>query len=199
MSKRSYDSFAKVFDYFATGDMRRWNTSQRILFKHLKGRVLCIGIGTGQEIENFPPGLNIITADISMEMLKRSKKRVEYYSGKIHRCQMDAETTAFADNTFDTVLSVCVLCSVKQPVNCLQEIKRVLKPSGELVMFEHMLSKKPVYALLLKMMSVTTEYLQNTHLDRNTLESVEKAGFKIHSHKNVYLDIVKALRAHHSA
>ena len=62
-------------------------------------------------------------------------------------------------------------------------------------MFEHVLSKNPVYALTLKMMSYITEYLQGTYLDRNTIYNVEQAGFKIHSHKNVYLDIVKALVA----
>ena len=128
-------------------------------------------------------------------MLKRSNKRVENYSGKINRCQMDAESTAFADNTFDTIVTVCVLCTVKQPVICLQELKRVLKPDGQLVMFEHVLSKNPVYALTLRMMSYITEYLQGTYLDRNTIDNVEQAGFKIHSHKNVYLDIVKALVA----
>jgi len=58
-----------------------------------------------------------------------------------------------------------------------------------------MLNKNPVYALTLKMMSLITEYLQGTYLDRNTVKNVEQAGFKIHSHKNVYLDIVKALVA----
>ena len=84
-------------------------------------------------------------------------------------------------------------------MSCLQEIKRVLKQDGELLMFEHVLSKNPIYALVLKMMSIITKYLQGTHLDRNTVANIEKAGFKIHSHKNAYLDIVKALRAHYSA
>ena len=195
MSKQSYDGVAKVFDYFRGGDMRRWGPSQRNLFKHLKGRVLYIGIGTGQEIVNFPPGLDITAADLSYEMLKRSHERVENYQGNIHRCQMDAETTAFADNTFDTVVTVCVLCTVKRPIPCLQEIKRVLKPGGELVMFEHVLSKNPIYGIILKTMSHITEYLEGTYLDRTTVDNVERAGFKIHSHKNVYLDIVKALTA----
>jgi ubiquinone/menaquinone biosynthesis C-methylase UbiE len=108
---------------------------------------------------------------------------------------MDATTTAFAENTFNTIVTVCVMCSVKQPVICLQELKRLLKPDGELVMFEHVMSKNPVYALILKMMSLITEYLQGTHLDRNTVANVEQARFKIHSNKNVYLDIVKALVA----
>jgi SAM-dependent methyltransferase len=108
---------------------------------------------------------------------------------------MDAKVTGFADNTFDTIVTVCVLCTVKKPMNCLQELKRVLKPDGQLVMFERVLSKNPVYALTLKMMSLITEYLQGNYLDRNTVKNVEQAGFKIHSHKNVYLDIVKALVA----
>lgn len=195
--KKSYDGVAQVFDLLRGGDMRRWGPSQQTLFKNLKGKILYIGIGTGQEIVNFPAGLDITAVDLSYEMLNRSKARVQNYQGKIHRCQMDAELTAFKDNSFDTVLTVCVLCSVSHPINCLQELKRVLKPDGELVMFEHVLSKNPVYALILKSMSTITEYLEGTYLDRDTVANTEKAGFKIHSHKNVYLDIVKALRASH--
>ena len=193
--KKSYDGVARFFDCFRAGDMRRWGPDQRALFKNLKGRVLYIGIGTGQEIVNFPAGLNITAVDMSYEMLTRARPRVQNYRGNIHLHQMDAQTTAFRDNTFDTILTVCVLCSVKQPVVCLEELKRVLKPDGELVMFEHVLSKNPVYALILKLMSNVTEYLEGTYLDRDTVGNTEKAGFKIHSHKNVYLDIVKALRA----
>jgi ubiquinone/menaquinone biosynthesis C-methylase UbiE len=193
---KSYDGVAKTFDILRGGDMRRWRDDQRSLFKNLKGKILYVGMGTGLEIVNFPANLDITAVDLSYAMLNRSQQRVENYPGKIHRCQMDAELTAFKDNSFDTVLTVCVLCSVKQPVNCLQELKRVLKPDGELVMFEHVLSKNPVYGLILKIMSNITEYLEGTYLDRNTVENAERAGFKIHSHKNVYLDIVKALRAH---
>ncbi len=185
-NNKSYDGVAKFFDFFRAGDMRRWGPDQRALFKNLKGRVLYIGIGTGQEIVNFPPGLDITAVDMSYAMLERSHARVQNYRGKIHRCQMDAQATAFQDNTFDTILTVSI---------CLKELKRVLKPDGELVMFEHVLSKNPVYALILKFMSHVTEYLEGTYLDRDTVGNAERAGFKIHSHKNVYLDIVKALIA----
>ncbi|MCS5620604.1 MAG: class I SAM-dependent methyltransferase [Nitrospinaceae bacterium] len=193
--KKSYDGVARVFDLLRGGDMRRWGPDQRTLFKNLKGRILYVGMGTGLEIVNFPPGLDITAVDMSYEMLNRSRSRVQNYRGRIHRCQMDAQATAFQDNTFDTILTVCVLCSVKQPLICLKELKRVLKPDGELVMFEHVLSKNPVYGLILKSMSFITEYLEGTYLDRDTVANAEMAGFKIHSHKNVYLDIVKALRA----
>ena len=154
-----------------------------------------MGIGTGLETVNFPPYLNITAIDLSFLMLERSKTRVEKYPGKIHRCQLDAETTAFRENSFDTIVTVCVLCTVKHPIACLEELKRVLKPEGKLVMFEHVLSRNPIYALALKTMSNFTERLEGTYLDRPTVNNAKKAGFEILSHKNVYLDIVKALVA----
>ena len=193
--KQSYDRIAKVFDFLRAGDMRRWNTHQKLLFENLSGNVLYVGTGTGLEIVNFPPDLNISAIDLSFQMLGRSENRVKKYSGKIQRYLMNAETTAFRENSFDTAVSVCVLCSVNDPVSCLKEIKRVLKPEGKLVMFEHVLSKNPFYALALKTMSNFTEKLEGTYLDRHTVNNAEKAGFKILSHKNVYLDIVKALVA----
>jgi len=193
--KQSYDRVAKFFDFLRQGDMRRWNTDQKSLFKNLSGEVLYIGIGTGLETLNFPPDLKIMAIDISSAMLQQSKTRTKSYPGEIHLCQMDAKISAFRDHSFDSVVTVCVLCSVKHPVACLKEIKRVLKPDGKLVMFEHVLSKNPIYAIALKTMSNLTEFLEGTYLDRDTVNNAEKAGFKIFSHKNVYLDIVKALIA----
>jgi len=193
--KQSYDRVARIFDFLRKGDMRRWNTDQKSLFENLSGKVLYIGIGTGLETLNFPADLKITAIDISSAMLKQSKTRAKSYPGKMNLCQMDAETSAFRNHSFDAVVTVCVLCSVKHPVTCLEEIRRVLKPEGKLVMFEHVLSKNPFYAIVLKTMSNLTEFLEGTFLDRNTVSNAEKAGFEIFYHKNVYLDIVKALMA----
>ena len=193
--KQSYDRVAKFFNFLRKGDMRRWNTYQKALFKNLSGEVLYIGIGTGLETINFPADLKITAIDISPAMLRQSKKRAESYPGKMKLCQMDAETSAFKNNSFDNVVTVCALCTVKHPVACLKEVKRVLKPNGKLVMFEHVLSKNPIYAIALKTMSNFTEFVEGTYLDRDTVHNAEKAGFEISSHKNVYLDIVKALIA----
>ena len=193
--KQSYDRVAKFFDFLRQGDMRRWNADQKSLFENLSGEVLYIGIGTGLETLNFPPDLKITAIDISSAMLQQSKTRAKSYSGEIHLCQMDAKISAFRDHSFDSVVTVCVLCSVKHPISCLEEIKRVLKPNGKLVMVEHVLSKNPIYAIALKTMSNLTEFLEGTYLDRDTVDNAEKAGFEIVFHKNVYLDIVKGLIA----
>ena len=120
--KQSYDRVAKFFDFLRAGDMRRWKSHQKSLFKNLAGNVLYVGTGTGLEIINFPPSLNISAIDLSFQMLEQSKNRIEKYPGKTQKYQMDAETTAFRESSFDTIVTVCVLCTVKNPISCLNEI-----------------------------------------------------------------------------
>lgn len=191
--QKNYDGVAKVFDFFREGDMRRWGDVQKNLFQNMQGKVLHIGVGTGMEIINFPPGLNITGIDLSPKMLERALWRANQYQGKINFSLMNAESLAFPDNTFDTIVTVCVFCTVPHPVQGLQECHRVLKPNGKILMFEHVMSKNYIYGLSLKFMSLFTERLEGTFLDRNTVENVRKAGFKVQSEKNVYLDIVKTI------
>ena len=193
--KKNYDGVAKVFDFFRQGDMRRWGSSQKSLFQKMQGKVLHIGVGTGMEIINFPPELHITGIDLSPKMLERALWRADQYQGKINFSLMDAESLAFPDNSFDTIVTVCVFCTVPHPVQGLKECLRVLKPGGEILMFEHVMSKNFIFGLNLKFMSLFTEKLEGTFLDRNTVENVKKAGFKVLSEKNVYLDIVKAIEA----
>jgi ubiquinone/menaquinone biosynthesis C-methylase UbiE len=188
-----YDGVAKVFDFFRKGDMRRWGHAQKDHFQHMQGKVLHVGVGTGMEIINLPPGLDITGIDLSPKMLERALWRAKQYNGKINFCLMNAESLAFPDNTFDTVVTVCVFCTVPHPVAGLNECRRVLKPGGKLLMFEHVMSKNLIYGLSLRFMSIFTAALEGTHLDRDTVENVRKAGFTVRSEKNVYLDIVKAI------
>lgn len=194
-SKTGYDRVAKVFDYLRGGDMKRWATPQQSLFEHMSGKVLYVGTGTGQEIVNFPPGLNITAIDLSIKMLEKAKPRADAYDGKIRLKTMDTHQLAFADNSFDTVVAVCVFCTVTDPVQGLKEIKRVLKPNGKLIMFEHVMSRNPVYGLILRIMSIFTVAIEGTHLDRDTVDNIHKAGFTVEKEQNAYLDIVKALIA----
>ena len=194
-STKGYDRVANVFDFLRGGDMKRWCAPQTRLFENMNGTVLYVGAGTGQEIVNFPPGLNITAIDLSLKMLEKARPRAEAYNGKINLEIMDAHRLAFPDNSFDTVITVCVFCTVTDPVHGLEEIKRVLKPDGKLLMFEHVMSRNPLYGLILKMMSLFTVALEGTHLDRNTVSNIRKAGFTVEKEQNAYLDIVKAITA----
>ncbi len=189
---KGYDRVAKFYDFLKSGDSRRWKEPQTDFFKNLKGRVLYVGIGTGQEIVNFPPRLDIVAIDISINMLKNASRRIEEYPGKIHSILMNTESLGFCDNTFDSIVTVCVFCTVENPVEGFKELRRVLKPGGKIFSFEHVLSKNPIFALILKYMNEISTRLSGTRLDRDTGENIRKAGLKIESETNIYQDIVKA-------
>ncbi len=189
---KGYDGVARFYDFLKSGDSRRWKKSQTDFFKNLRGKVLYVGIGTGQEIVNFPPDLDIIAIDISANMLNNARRRIEEYPGKIQPILMNTESLGFSDQTFDSVVTVCVFCTVENPVNGFKELRRVLKPEGKIYSFEHVLSRNPIFALILKYMNQLSTRLSGTRLDRDTGNNIQKAGLKIESEINIYQDIVKA-------
>lgn len=189
--KARYDGAAKLFDFTRSGDSRRWSASQKKFFGQLKGKILYVGIGTGQETVNFPPGLDVVAIDISEEMLKRAQERISAYPGKMESILMDAHHTSFADNSFDMVLTVCVLCSVEKPIAALEEMKRVLKPGGKMLSFEHVRSGNPLFAWPLFLMNPISLKLMGTSMVRDTGKNIAAAGFDLINESNVYLDIVK--------
>ncbi len=106
---------------------------------------------------------------------------------------MDAAHLGFADASFDTAVTSCTMCSVPDPVRALQELCRVLRPGGSLLMFEHVRSRNPVLGLVLDWMTLWTRW-SGTEMNRDTVQNVAQAGFRIMSIESVYLDIILAIR-----
>ena len=76
----------------------------------------------------------------------------------------------------------------------LTALRRVLKPGGELFMFEHTGSRYFPFNVMMKLMSKLTEKL-GPSMDRTTVENVEKAGFELLAVEHVFLDVVKIIKA----
>jgi ubiquinone/menaquinone biosynthesis C-methylase UbiE len=79
-------------------------------------------------------------------------------------------------------------------VKGLSEIRRVLKPGGELRMFEHTGSRWPPFNLMLNLMTPLTR-LGGPEVNRPTVANVEHAGFHVRRVVNLYLDVVKTIEA----
>jgi len=195
ITQEKWDKAAPNFDLMAgKGAEKRWHPFKKELFSQMDGRILFLALGTGLDIETFPTGKTITAIDISPKMLEQAQPRINAYDGEIKAQVMDVHDLDFDDNSFDQVFTSCTFCSVPNPVGGLQSLKRVLKPGGELIMFEHTGSKYYPFRFMMKLMSNLTEKI-GPSMSRETVENVQAAGFQIREVNNLFIDVVKTIKA----
>ena len=172
----------------------RWTPWKRRLFSAMEGKVLFLAIGTGQDIQFFPPGREITAIDISEKMIERARPRARRYDGRLDMQRVDVHDLAFPDATFDQVFTSCTFCSVPDPVRGLRALRRVLRPGGTIGMFEHTGSRWFPFGLMLDLMTPLTRQF-GPELNRDTPANVRQAGFIDVRVEPVYLDVVKVIHA----
>jgi ubiquinone/menaquinone biosynthesis C-methylase UbiE len=193
-TRQKWDAASRLFDLFAFGDERRLGPHKRELFAKIRGATLMVAAGTGNDFQFFPSGQRILAIDISPRMLERAAKKAVAYSGSIELREMDVCALPLPDASFDTVVTACTFCSVPRPVAGLRELRRVLKPDGQLLMFEHVRSKIGVVGILQDLMTQLSRRF-GPDLNRDTVGNVMKAGFTLRREENIYLDVVKSIEA----
>lgn len=177
-----YDILEYPFERLIFGKWRR------NLFSNLDGRILEIGVGTGKNLQYYPKEAKVTAIDISPGMLGRAIKKAGRLKLDYSLILMDAEDLGFKENSFDVVACTFVLCSVPDPVKALNEMRRVCKPNGKIVVIEHVLSKNRIIALLQHIHNPVTRYLFGFNVNRDTVSNIKKAGLKITSEKNLALN-----------
>ena len=189
----TWDWRAKLYDVCEASELRR-GADKAALFRNMAARVLFVAIGTGIELRHLPPGREVVAIDISRSMLRRASARRRSYRGTLNLVRADALRLCFPDESFDTVVTSCTMCSVPDPVRALREFHRVLRSGGELLMFEHVRSASLILRLALDLMTVWTRLL-GTEMNRDTVGNALAAGFRITRIENVYLDIILSIHA----
>jgi ubiquinone/menaquinone biosynthesis C-methylase UbiE len=86
----------------------------------------------------------------------------------------------FEEGAFDAAVAAQVLCSVPSQAEALAELRRVLRPGGELRFYEHVISRQPRYARFQRLAGRVTPHIAGgSHPDRDTGRAIEQAGFEI--------------------
>ena len=191
-----WDLRARLFDQCEGSDLRR-GPAKAALFQSMVGRVLFVATGTGIDFKHFPAGCQIVGIDISEEMLRRAAARRGACSSDLRLMRTDALNLCFADASFDTVVTSCTMCSVPDPLRAFQELHRVLRPGGRLLMFEHVRSRNLLLGLALDLMTLWSRPL-GTEMNRNTLSHAVAAGFRLTRVESVFLDIIIAVEGRKS-
>ena len=189
----SWDRRARLYDLCEGSDLRR-GVHKRALFRRIRGKALFVAVGTGIDIKHLPINSDIIAIDNSHAMINKSRGRAEQFGGRLRLLQGDAGNLPFNDEVFDTVVTSCTMCSVPEPVKAFREFHRVLKPDGQLLMFEHVQSKNPILRIVLDSMTVVTRR-RGTQMNRDTLRTATQSGFHIIEVEPVFLDIILSVIA----
>src|SRR5579871_1272601 len=114
------------------------------------GVVLEIGAGNGLNFAYYDPAKveRVEAVEPDSAMLRYARERSGTARVPLTITQSPVERLPFDDNTFDSAVCTLVFCSVADPQGGLQEIQRVLKPGGVLLMAEHVRSHNRVLATL---------------------------------------------------
>lgn len=139
--KHSYTVLAPIYDSLVSGplDFYREKSLSRITDTKNK-QILINGIGSGLDIPFLPTDACYVGTDITPAMLRRAEKRASQYSTDksldISFQVADSQALPFEDESFDIIIMHLILAVVPNPVLALQEVSRVLKPSGKIFLFD---------------------------------------------------------------
>lgn len=107
-----------------------------------EGNVLELGIGAGANLPFYRPDITLTGIDFSAAMLERAKEANDrFYGLSAAFIQGDVNTLELSEGAFDTVVSTLTLCAYEDPAGVLKRIDRWCRPGGQVLLFEHGLSR----------------------------------------------------------
>jgi len=129
-------------------------------------------------------------------MLEKAGKRARMRQDlPIELIEMDVGAMSFQDNVFDTVVGSFILTVLPDPLRALQEIRRVCRPTGKLLVLEFTHSNNRVVSFIQDSVTPLTRAVYHAQVNREIIRLVESSGFQAVSAKEVGDGIVKIVQA----
>ena len=155
-----------------------------------RGRVLEIGIGTGLNLEHYDRSrlTQLIGLDPSAEMHRLARKRMARAGLDVELVTLSAERIPYENASFDTVLVTYALCTIPDAVAALREMRRVLKPGGQLIFCEHgRAPDESVRRWQDRLTPLWSKFAGGCHLNRDIPALLAEAGFRSDDTQTMYL------------
>ena len=170
--ERVYTSYAGFYDrVFGKVFHEGRESAIRNLDVQPDEHILEVGVGTGLALPMYPRHCRIVGIDLSEGMLAKAKEKAEAHRlehVQLHR--MDAGAMEFQDDSFDTVVAAYVVTAVPDYRKVVNEMIRVCRPGGRIIMLNHFSNGNKVIAAVEKVLSPITKHLGwRTDLSLNTV------------------------------
>jgi len=152
------------------------------------GTVLEVGIGSGLNIPFYGPKVRKLFAlDPSLELWKMARNRVTNAPFPVEFFDYSAESIPLGDMTIDTVVTTWTLCTIRNPAEALTEMRRVLKPEGQLIFVEHGRSPdRGVLAWQDRLNPMWKRVAGGCNLNRKIDDLIIDAGFRVTQIERAY-------------
>jgi ubiquinone/menaquinone biosynthesis C-methylase UbiE len=176
--------FARVYEKLSV-QMDRAGAAEhrRALAAGLHGRVIEIGAGNGLMFAHYPPTVTEVLA-VEPEPRLRATAQAAARSAPVPIYVVDAlaEALPASDGEFDAAVTALVLCTVPDQQTALAEIRRVLRPGGELRFLEHVRAEQTGALRRAQKIADATVWpllLGGCRTSRDTVAAITAAGFTV--------------------
>lgn len=188
--RRKYNKFAPWYDLVeGVVEILGLRRLRQRLLQRASGKVLEIAVGTGKNLRYYPKSCQITAVDFSPAMLQLACKRADRLGLNGRFLVMDAEVLAFCDQRFDTVVSSLTLCTFPDPVRALQEMARVCRADGRILLLEHGRSDREWLGRWQDRRAARHAKALGCCWNRGPLDLVRQAGLKPIAAQRIFLGI----------
>lgn len=144
--ERVYQNIAQVYDYTYGPTLHPGRLEAIKKMRIRPGtEVLEVGVGTGINTSLYPRNCHITGIDLSAGMLEKARERVKREGLRnVRLMEMDAANLTFANDSFDIVYAPYLVSVVPDPIKVVQEMRRVCRPGGKIIILNHFRSANPV-------------------------------------------------------
>ncbi len=192
---QSYNKHARWYDILEQiPEFLGVNRIRKKLFRKASGKVLEVAAGTGNNLSHYPKNCKLTLIDLSAAMLEIASQKARKQGLEVSIREMDAERLEFPDNTFDTVVDSLSLCTLTQPVQALQEMARVCRPSGRILLLEHGRSSREGLARWQDRRAVNHAKRFGCNWNRDILSLVGEANLEIASSRQYFFGVFHAIQ-----
>ncbi len=191
-----WDEQASSYDRRTAWIEDRWLASRRRWVCHrAHGATLEVGSGTGANIPFYPADVTLTVTDSSPAMLREARTRARVAGRAVTVVESDGHALPFGDATFDTVVATFVLCCVADERAVIAEMRRVLRPGGDLLLADHVVATSRPLRAIQRLVERVTARRHGEHFTRRPRALVEDAGLTVVAESRGRIGVLECVHA----
>jgi ubiquinone/menaquinone biosynthesis C-methylase UbiE len=153
---------------------------RRKLISPLRGLVLEIGAGTGLSLRYYSPEAAVVATEPDLASIERLRNRARSARARTRVVAASALHLPFPDASFEGLVCNLALCTIPDPLQALDEVRRVLKPRSPARFLEHVRSDNALSSRVQDLLApVWAKIADGCRLNQDTLQLIREAGLLV--------------------